>query len=111
MELLSVIRARSVCLFDLNELNPRWKAVYPELIQRLKDKYAFAKVPASQFDYEKDSNALAWIDGRFRVAEGFVSVDLRIYFDGVVVDTRSSTNDADLFLHEVFELVNSEFGL
>ncbi|MGC1416473.1 MAG: hypothetical protein WA817_14400 [Candidatus Acidiferrum sp.] len=111
MELLNVIKARSVWLFDINDLNPRGKAVFPELIEWLKDNYSFSKVPASPADYD-ETKALAFLDGHFQVKEEiFISVDLRIYSDGLIADCRSSTADSDEFLMDVMDSAKQEFTL
>jgi hypothetical protein len=112
MELLNVAKARSIWLFDLNDLNPRGKHLIPELLDWLREAYAFLKFPASFEDQEADTKALAFLHGNFQLRdEYFIEADLRIYNDGLVADTRSSTDDTDLFLKDVVESATKEFSL
>jgi len=111
MELLSVIKARSIWLFDLMDLNPRGKRIYPELLGWMKDSYNFSKVPSSAVDLD-ETKALAFLDGRFQISpENFIGVDLKLYNDGVVVDTWSSTKDSDKFIDEVLRSTAKQFDL
>jgi len=111
MELLSVQRARSVWLFDLSDLNPRGKSVGEALIDWLESAYHFSKKPSSPTDLD-ESKALAFTGGEFQIRdEIFIDVELRIYNDGIVGDTRSSTEDTDTFLADVLQTFSKEFNL
>jgi hypothetical protein len=109
MELLSVQRARSIWLFDAYDLNPHGKEL-GSLIAWLRDRYKFQKVPAHINDLD-ESKALYYAGGQFQIKRDFISVDLRIYGDGIVADTRSSTDDTDLFLFDVLQSAAKEFAL
>jgi hypothetical protein len=111
MELMNVVKARAIWLFDSSDLNPRGKSLFPNLVDWLKDTYNFSKVPSSKTDYD-ETKALAFLDGKFQVREGtFVGVDLRMYTDGFIADTRSSTDDSDAFLNAALQAVVREFDL
>jgi hypothetical protein len=111
MELKTVQRARSIWLLDLQELNPRGKAVGIDLIEWLKDAYQFSKVPKDPNDLD-DTKALFFGGGQFQVREEiFIDAELRIYNDGLVADTRESTESSDLLLSDVFESAAKEFSL
>lgn len=111
MELLSVSRARSIWLFDVNDLNPRGKSIQNELMEWLESSYHFSKVPKSPDDLD-DTKGLAFSDGEFQVKEElFIRVALKIYNDGMVADTSSSTEDTDAFLKDVLESAAKEFTL
>ena len=119
MELLSVQRARSAWIFDANDLNPRGKEMGTELLNWLKDAYRFSKFPASVTDLD-DSKALYFGGGKFHVPkegllvqpirEEAITVELRVYNDGIVGDTRSSTDDTDAFLSDVVESFAQRFS-
>jgi len=112
MELLNVARARSMWLFDINDLNPRGKSVLSDILEWLKNSYVFSKFPASINDQEAQTKALAFLQGNFQLREEFfIDVDLRLYNDGIIADTRSSTDDTDLFLNDVLESASKEFNL
>ncbi len=110
MELLNVIRARSIWFFDLYDLNPRGKNIGQELIGWLGESYRFSKVPSSILDVD-NTNALVFLAGRFKVGEETIGVDLRVYPDGLVGDSRSSTDDTDAFLKDALESAGKKFGL
>ncbi len=111
MELLNVGTARSVWLFDLNELNPRGKSLFPELFEWLEDEYHFEKAPKSTADVD-ETKAFMFSQGTFQVKEEiFVAVELKIYNDGLVANTWSSTRDTDAFLEEVLKSAATEFSL
>lgn len=111
MEILNVVTARSVWLFDLNEMNPRGKDFLGDLLDWLEERYNFKKVPKSTTDVD-DAKALVFAQGNFQVREEiFVAVDLRIFTDGLVANTWSSTHDTDAFLEDVLKSAASEFSL
>lgn len=111
MQLLSVMRAGSIWLFDILEMNPRGKHLVPDLIEWLKIKYGFLKYPSSPNDFD-DSGGLAFTDGSFQSEKDVaITLTLKIYADGLVADTRSSTRDTDAFLESMLSLAAQDFGL
>ena len=111
MQLLNVIRARSIWLADTFDLNPRGKYIGPSIIELLKDNYHFLKYPASPNDLDQN-NALVFSQGSFQIKKDLViAVDLSIYQDGVVADTRSSTKETDTFIENTLSLAVKAFGL
>lgn len=112
MDIANVQRARSIWLFDTNDLNPRGKDIGTDLLDWLKDAYEFSKFPANAGDFEADTKGLLFSGGSFQVREEiFITVELRLYNDGLVADTRSSTEDTDLFLVDVLESAAKEFSM
>src|SRR5207248_11230692 len=96
MQLLNVITARSVWLFDIAELNPRGKALFPDLFEWLKEAYDFQKVPSSLTDVD-DTKAFVFSNGQYQAKEEiFVHVELKIYNDGLMANTQSSTRDTEI---------------
>ena len=110
MDLVSVQRARSIWLFDSYDLNPRGKNIGANLIDWLKHAYEFTKVPSSLTDLD-DTKALHYSGGHYRAGRESIDVELRIYNDGVVGDTRSSTEDTDSFLSDLLVSAANEFSL
>ena len=112
MELLNINTARATWLFDIRELNPRGKAIMPELLEWLKDNYKFDKAPSSITDLDEKSKALAFERGQFQVKEEiFVDVALKIFSDGLVAESQSSTRDSEAFLEDVLKLAAKDFSL
>jgi hypothetical protein len=111
MKLLNVTKARVIWLFDLLDLNPKGKSIFPDLFEWLVAEYHFKKFPKSVD--ERDAQG-GWIleQGEFQVSEEiFKSVDLGIYNDGLVATTQSTTDDAERFLGNLLDLANKEFSL
>jgi hypothetical protein len=112
MELLNVNVARSVWLFPISELNPRGKTVMPELLEWLKDNYSFDKGPSSVAELDPTTKAFVFERGQFQVKEEiFVDVGLKVFNDGLVAETQSSTHDADAFIEDVLTEGAKEFSL
>jgi len=112
MKLLNVMKAHSAWLFDLQDLNPRGKSIFPDLIDWLKEEYHFSKFPKSVSDLDPTTKALVFTGGEFMVEEEiFKSVDLTIYNDGLVANTLSSTKDTDAFLERVLSSASKEWSL
>lgn len=111
MELLNIITARAVWLFDIRELNPRGRAIFPDLFDWLKDTYRFDKVPSSVTDID-ESKGFSFLRGTFQVrGEIYVDASFRIYNDGVIAETQSSTRDSQAFLETILKSAIAEFNL
>lgn len=111
MELVSVATARVVWLLDIADLNPKGKSIFPEILEWLKEEYHFEKAPASATDLD-ESKALAFSRGTFQAGEEiFVDVELKIFNDGFVATTWSSTRVAEAFLENVMRSAAEEFNL
>jgi hypothetical protein len=111
MELLNVNTARVVWLFDIAELNPRGKSLFPEILEWLKEEYHFEKAPATVADLD-ETKALTFSRGQFQVRdEIFVDVELKLFSDGLVANTQSSTRDTETFLEDVMKTAIKEFSL
>lgn len=111
MQLLNVITARSLWFFDIAELNPRGKSLFPDLFDWLKDLYQFQKVPTSLTDVDQ-TKAFVFSNGQYQAKEEiFVDVELKLYNDGLVANTQSSTRHTDRFLENVLISASAEFSL
>lgn len=113
MKLMTILRARSIWLFDLSDLNPKGKTIFPEIVDWLTESYGFQKHPSSDVPLTEGIKAgLVFQEGSFQVREEyFIDVDLTLYADGIVADTRSSTTETDAFINDVLKSVSSEFSL
>jgi hypothetical protein len=77
----------------------------------LKDSYSFSKAPSSATDLD-ETKALAFQDGTFQIgAENSIGVDLKLYNDGIVAETRSSTEETDKFINDVLTSAAKRFNL
>lgn len=110
MELLNVLKAQSVWLFDANDLNPRGKSFFPDLIEWMTEIYQFQKVPKSPDDLD-DTKGLAFKQGVFSLGDEALTVELTVYNDGLIANTYSSTRATDLFLQDALSNAAHEFDL
>ncbi len=109
MKLQSVSLARSIWLFPVLALNPGGKSLRT-ILRALIDKCQFLGHPATPEQWT--SNELKFENGVFLTPRGDeVGVSFSLYKDGLVADTRSSTDDATAFLRHVLEWVHREHGL
>jgi hypothetical protein len=112
MKVINVASAKSVWLFDINDLNPRGKDIMPELLEWLKDNYHFDKAPTSLDQLDDTTKALKFERGRFMIKEEiYITVGLEIYKDGVVAQSNSSTRDSETFVEDVLSFTAKEFSL
>lgn len=100
MEIRQIILAR---VLQMTRTTPGKTEYYPDLIPKIKDRYQFAVVPRNEDLVPSDPPKGAEfkigkleIDGRTIV----INV-LTVFSDGLVVDTTTSTDDADLFLSDL----------
>jgi hypothetical protein len=111
MKKISVGLARSIWLFDTNELNPAGKAIFPEIMIWLGEKYAFQTFPKSVAEVDTEKKGFLFKTGEFQSDEGPITVNFSFFSDGVVAETWSSTENGDAFLEEVLRSAASKYGL
>ncbi|MBZ5515687.1 MAG: hypothetical protein LAN62_12765 [Acidobacteriia bacterium] len=110
MKLLSVTTARAIWLFDIQDMNPKGKSIFPDLLDWLKGEYHFQKFPKSTADRD-EHGGLAFSEGDFQIKEEIFDVAMSIYNDGLVATTQSSTDESEAFLVNVLDLACKEFSL
>jgi hypothetical protein len=110
MKILFVGLARAIWLFELGELNPTGKSLQP-VIEGIGRKYQFAKIPQNITDLG-DPKGLTFTAGTFINSKGVpILVTLKIFNDGFVVDTMSSTDDSTAFLVDLNAWLKQEFEI
>lgn len=110
MKLLAVRLARSIWLMPPYFFNPKGAFLRPAAIA-LKERYNFRKssLDNPQADPKQPNE---YSDGAFVGKNGTVQIlSMKIHDDGLVVDTRSSTDDGDAFLEDATTWVSKEYGL
>jgi hypothetical protein len=110
MQLINVVKAQSVWLFDTADINPRGKVFLPDMLEWLKDKYIFQTAPKSIAEVD-DTKGLAFKQGSFLLGGERLLVEITLYNDGVIANTVSSTTATDMFLKDFFSNTADEFGL
>jgi hypothetical protein len=97
-----ILLARSIWLFNFGEINPLGIAL-TDVHQALRERYKFLQYPHRVEDFAKP--ALSYIDGAF----SGLNVSLEIYSDGLIANTRTSTQTSDTFLDEVLSWARDAF--
>jgi|HubBroStandDraft_6_1064221.scaffolds.fasta_scaffold314734_2 hypothetical protein len=111
MRVLNVVTAASTWLFDIADLNPKGKSVFPEILEWIKDTYSFKEAPETAANLD-ENKGLTFKGGAFQAREEvFVDVQLTIFNDGVVARSSSSTEDTDRFLENVISSAVTEYSL
>jgi hypothetical protein len=110
MKLLAVRLARSIWLTPQYFLNPRGFFIRPA-IEALKARYSFLKTPLDKpLSAPKDDDKFE--NGAFVGKNGTVLItSVVLHSDGIVVDTRSSTDDGDAFLEDALDWLSKEYSL
>jgi hypothetical protein len=120
MKLIHVKQARSVWVFDLRDLNPKGKDVFGDLIDWIKEAYGFAVAPDPENPVatappNSASAAPGYVfqRGHFQVREEiFIEITtLTLFNDGIVIDTPSSTEEADRFAGDLLQSASQEYAL
>jgi hypothetical protein len=109
MKLLSVKQARSIWFVKLVDLNPRGHnllAIIPGIIE----KYKFQIFPIKPDELDL-SKGVKFLVGTFQKDHKNIAIDLTVFNDGLVADTRSSTEDSDAFLNDYLTLLSTELDL
>src|SRR5713226_4722568 len=111
MEQLGIGLARSIWLFDINELNPTGKSIFPEMLIWFGEKYSFQTYPKSLAELDKEAKAFVFKAGEFQTENDTIVVNLSLYNDGIVAETWASTEKTDAFIEEVLRSATSKYGL
>jgi hypothetical protein len=111
MQLISVGLAKCVWLFDITDLNPAGKSIFPDLLVWLGEKYSFQTFPKSVAELDKEKKGYLFKTGEFQTDEHAIQVNLSIFGDGIVAETWASTEKGDMFIEDVLRSVTGKYGL
>ena len=110
MELLRIDLSRVIWLFSIYDFNPTGKSLYPA-IPLLVKKYNFKKYPSIS-EVLNYNDGLKFEDGEYKNSDGaLILVTFTVHTDGIVVDTKATTNDSDAFLDEALTYLSESFEL
>lgn len=107
MEITAVMLARIVAFIEVQELNPKGKAYYPDIVAALVKRFNFRVYPTKPEDFD-EAKGVQFADGKF--ADGTVD-KLQIFTHGLIVDTRVSTDVSEKLLRDTLLWAKSEIGL
>lgn len=93
--------ARSIWLFDPEELNPRGRK--PELIfQAIKERYSFTPLATVEgVKPQSPTNSIKFSGGSWTVGPDVIEMELEVYNDGLVATCKSDTDHADAFIGDL----------
>ena len=107
MELIAINLARLLAFLEIQGFDPRGRTSTPDGFKRIGNRYSFVKIPEKfeEFNFEKGVEFLA---GKL----GEINIDkLTLYGDGLIIDTRSSSDDCDAVLADLLAAVKEERGV
>ena len=106
MKLIAVGLARLTALTETTEINPRNQVSVPQLIHALVERYGFLKYPKTIEEYDA-SKGIVFGLGRINN----INIDrVEFYFVGIVIETRSSTDDCEAVLQDLIQVVQRLVG-
>lgn len=110
MKIVSIISGKATWLFETAELNPRGLDLHPIYVA-VRNKYAFS-TPKTREEIDDPKDGVKFLNGSFKVdgADSF-SVNLAIYNDGLVAETRASSGHSEAFLTDVVTFAKKQHGL
>ena len=107
MELSAILLARYIGFVETLDLDARGKVFFPELLEAIVTRFNFQKFP-KEFDEIDPDKGVEFLGGKW----GGTTVEkLTIYRDGILVDTRASTDDSERVLEETLLWATSELGI
>jgi hypothetical protein len=109
MEVIKVQLARTVWLFDTQELNPKGISLYPQIYDRFSRRYQFTGLPKPEEIHSGGS--LNFKHGKFVSDSLIVEVDFDLHSDGLVASCRNSTEVAHEFLLDFIGWLGEELGI
>jgi hypothetical protein len=101
MQLLAIEMSRIV--FLMQALRPLGQVYIPDAIAKIKERYAFVKVPNPD-----QAIPLTFSIGKFREAQ---IAEFSIYNDGLIASSNSNTNLLDAFIEDLLEWAAKEFSI
>lgn len=110
MDIVKVQLARAIWLFDTQELNPRGLKLYPDIFRAFVDKYQFAVVPKDQ--EIQAGGSIYFKQGRFfhEPLNVQIEVEFELHSDGLVANSRHSTEASDAFLQDGLSWIGEQLG-
>jgi hypothetical protein len=107
MQLASVPLARVLGYIETTELNPSGSVFFPELIQRIVERFEFQKYP-QKFEETSEEKGVEFIEGRWN---GVNVSKFTIFTGALIVDTSISTAESERILEEALAWGAAELGL
>lgn len=108
MELISIRRAAVLLYIQLERSNPYRKAKDREITDLLVKRFGFLKFPKTYEEYNNAQNGATFADGVF---DGVQVTELKIFPNGILIDTGESTDIAERLFSEELVAIWQKVGL
>ena len=110
MKILAVRAAKAIWLVPTAFMNPTGRYIYAD-IAAIRDRYSFLKSPLDKKLPPDHDDGYKFENGAFQIKNVDIEIVLfAMHLDGIVVETRSSTDDSELFLNDFFVWATKELG-
>src|SRR5206468_3180416 len=107
MQLTAIMMARVLAFVEVQELNPKGRAFYPDIGAALVRRFNFQGYPSKPEEFD-ESKGIHFRDGKF--SEGTLD-SVQIFTHGIILDTRVSTDVSAALLHDTLLWAKAELGL
>lgn len=107
VQLSAILLARVLLFAETLELNPRGAAFFPAIVEGLVTKCGFMKFP-QKFEDLDEKKGIEFLNGRW----GDVTIEtLKIFANGIQLDTRVSTSESERIIREAIDWAVSNYGI
>jgi len=106
MDLSAILLARVFGFVDMNDLNPRGKIYLHEIVPTVVEEFQFQSYPQKREEFD-ENKGVVFLLGKWA---GINIEKLTIYGNGLMIDTRSSTDDSSRLLEELLTWAAQQFG-
>ena len=107
MKLSAVTLARVLGFIETYDLNPGGKVFYPTVLAGIVERFRFQKFPQKPEDCD-EQKGVEFLDGQW---DGVTVSKLVIYWNGLLLDTQSSTLESERILEEALTWAAEKFNL
>lgn len=107
MQKSAVVLARCIAFVETYDLSPKGNVFYPDFTKELVSRYQFQKFPKefSEYDEQKGIEYLVGKRGEDVIWQ------LRIFNNGIALDTRINTKVSQEIIEEALDWAKAKFGL
>src|ERR1035438_740837 len=106
MDLVAITQARAVSFLEIDSLDPRGTTTAPNGLRELAGRYSFEKIPQNlaDLDFQKGITFQAGYLGEIAIDQ------IVLYHNGLMIDTRSSTDNSLLVLRDILDYTKQNAG-
>jgi hypothetical protein len=107
MRLTAIVMARALAFVEVQELNPKGKAFFPDIAAALVKRFNFKVFPTKPEEFNEQTG-IEFTKGQF--SEGTID-RVQIFTHGILLDTRISTDASAQLLNDMLLWAKGEFVL